>query len=131
MTLMEKASIAFLGPMFASHETVNHSIGEYVRGRAHTNTLESYFAILKRGINGVYHHVSETHLKQYLGEFDFRYNERSMLGVEDVERSTKAVKGVVGRRMTYKNLKADKLMTLPSSLEPMASRSADSATLRG
>jgi transposase-like protein len=90
-----------LGPMFASHETVNHSIGEYVRGRAHTNTVESYFAILKRGINGVYHHVSETHLKRYLGEFNFRYNERSMLGVEDVERTTKAVKGVVGKRMTY------------------------------
>jgi transposase-like protein len=91
-----------LGPMFASHETVNHSIGEYVRGRAHTNTVESYFAILKRGINGVYHHISETRLKRYLGEFDFRYNERSMLGVEDAERTTKAVQGVVGKRMTYK-----------------------------
>ena len=91
-----------LGPMFAQHETVNHSIGEYVRGDAHTNTVEGYFSILKRGIVGVYHHVSETHLKRYLGEFDFLYNERSALGVEDVERATKAVKGVVGKRLTYK-----------------------------
>jgi transposase-like protein len=91
-----------LGPMFARHEAVNHSIEEYVRGDAHTNTVEGYFSILKRGINGVYHHVSEQHLKRYLGEFDFRYNERSALGVEDSERATKAVRGVVGKRMTYK-----------------------------
>jgi len=91
-----------LGPLFAKHETVNHSIGEYVRGDAHTNTVESYFAILKRGLIGVYHHVSEAHLKRYLGEFDFRYNERCALGVKDSERATKAVKGVVGKRLTYK-----------------------------
>jgi transposase-like protein len=91
-----------IGPHFARHETVNHSIGEYVRGDAHTNTVEGYFSILKRGINGVYHHISATHLKRYLGEFDFRYNERSALGVEDVERATKAVKGVMGKRLTYK-----------------------------
>ena len=59
---------------FASHETVNHSIKEYVRGDAHTNTVEGYFSIFKRGIYGVYHHVSAEHLKRYLGEFDFRYN---------------------------------------------------------
>ena len=55
---------------FASHETVNHSIGEYVRGDAHTNTAENYFSILKRGITGTYHHVSQRHLKRYLAEFD-------------------------------------------------------------
>lgn len=91
-----------IGPHFARHDTVNHGIEEYVRGDAHTNTIEGYFSILKRGINGVYHHVSAQHLKRYLGEFDFRYNERTALGVEDVERATKAVKGVVGKRLTYK-----------------------------
>ncbi len=90
-----------LAPMFASHETVNHGIGEYVRGSAHTNTIEGYFSILKRGIGGVYHHVSQQHLKRYLGEFDFRYNLRSALEVTDAERATKAVKGVVGKRLTY------------------------------
>jgi transposase-like protein len=91
-----------LGPLFARHEAVNHGIGEYVRVDAHTNTVEGYFSILKRCITGVYHHVSEAHLKRYLGEFDFRYNERSALSVEDSERATKAVKGVVGERLTYK-----------------------------
>src|SRR5262249_24029238 len=81
--------------------TVNHSIGEYVRGPAHTNTIENYFSILKRGIVGTYHHVSQQHLKRYLAEFDFRYNERSALGVEDVERAAKAVLGTVGKRVTY------------------------------
>jgi transposase-like protein len=83
------------------HQVVNHGIGEYVRGDAHTNTVEGYFAILKRGITGTYHHVSQQHLKRYLAEFDFRYNERSALGVSDAERATKAVKGVVGKRVTY------------------------------
>ncbi|MGE0023636.1 MAG: IS1595 family transposase [Hyphomicrobium sp.] len=87
--------------MFASHETVNHGIGEYVRGDAHTNTVEGYFSLLKRGITGVYHHVSPQHLKRYLAEFDFRYNERSALDVSDAERATKAVAGVVGKRVTY------------------------------
>jgi transposase-like protein len=90
-----------LGPMFAKHEAVNHSIGEYVRGEAHTNTIESYFAILKRGIMGTYHHVSQQHLKRYLAEFEFRYNERTAPGVTDAERAAKAIKGVVGKRVTY------------------------------
>jgi transposase-like protein len=90
-----------LGPMYAGHEVVNHRIGEYVRGDAHTNTVESYFAILKRGIAGTYHHVSQQHLKRYLGEFDFRYNERAALKVSDAERARKAVQGVVGKRLTY------------------------------
>lgn len=84
-----------------AHEVVNHSIEEYVRGDAHTNTIESYFSILKRGVTGTYHHVSQQHLKRYLGEFDFRYNERSALGVEDVERAAKALIGTVGKRVTY------------------------------
>ena len=102
-----------IGPHFARHDTVNHGIEEYVRGDAHTNTIEGYFSLLKRGINGVYHHVSAQHLKRYLGEFDFRYNERSALGVEDVQRATKAVKGVVGKRLTYKQPVAGSDHTAP------------------
>jgi transposase-like protein len=85
------------GSEFVRHDSVNHSIAEYVR---HTNTIEGYFSIMKRGINGVYHHVSQQHLKRYLAEFDFRYNERSAIGVEDAERMTKSVKGIVGKRLT-------------------------------
>ena len=94
--------------MFASHETVNHGIGEYVRGDAHTNTIEGYFSILKRGITGVYHHVSQEHLKRYLAEFDFRYNERSALGVEDAERADRALVGVKGKRLTYRTTSGEK-----------------------
>jgi hypothetical protein len=84
------------------HQSVNHSIGEYVRGDAHTNTIEGYFSIMKRGINGVYHHVSQQHLKRYLAEFDFRYNEREALGVNDSARMAKSVQGIVGKRLTYR-----------------------------
>jgi transposase-like protein len=84
------------------HEVVNHSILEYVRGDAHTNTIEGYFSILKRGIVGVYHHVSPQHLKRYLAEFDFRYNEREALDVDDTERARKAIEGIAGKRLTYR-----------------------------
>jgi hypothetical protein len=97
-----KGQFRILAGMFGSHETVNHGIGEYVRGNAHTNTIEGYFSILKRGINGVYHHVSPQHLKRYLAEFDFRYNERVALGVDDTARTAKAMKGIVGKRLTYR-----------------------------
>jgi transposase-like protein len=90
------------GKSFASHETVNHSAKEYVRGDAYTNTVEGYFSILKRGIYGVYHHVSQEHLKRYLAEFDFRYNERIALGVDDVERTDRVIRGVTGKRLTYR-----------------------------
>ena len=91
-----------IATQFAGHSTVNHSAEEYVRGFFHhTNTIENYFSILKRGIIGTYHHVSPQHLKRYLGEFDFRYNERVGLGVSDAERAVKAVRGTVGKRMTY------------------------------
>jgi ISXO2-like transposase domain len=68
----------------------------------HTNTVENYFSILKRGIVGVYHHVSEEHLHRYLGEFDFRYNQRIALGVDDDQRMAKAAKGIVDKRLTYR-----------------------------
>lgn len=90
-----------VGKEFAGHQTVNHGIGEYVRGGAHSNTIEGYFSILKRGIVGVYHHVSSKHLKRYLAEFDFRYNNRIALGVDDVERAERLLEGVIGKRLTY------------------------------
>ena len=91
-----------IGPEFHYHGKVNHSAGEYVRGDVHSNTVEGYFAILKRGIIGTYHHVSEAHLKRYLAEFDFRYSERSALGVDDATRAAKAVKGIEGKRLMYR-----------------------------
>ena len=91
-----------VGPMFKSHQVVNHGIGEYVRGDAHTNTIEGYFSILKRGIIGTYHHISGEHLKRYLAEFDFRYNNREALGISDRERMVNAIPGIVGKRLTYR-----------------------------
>jgi transposase-like protein len=90
------------GREFAGHGTVNHSIEEYVRGKFwHTNTMENYFSIMKRGITGVYHHTSQAHLKRYLAEYDFRYNERAALGIDDAERTARAIKGAEGKRLTY------------------------------
>jgi len=92
-----------IGGEFAGHGTVNHSAEEYVRAYFwHTNTVEGYFSILKRGIVGVYHHVSVQHLHRYLAEFDYRYNERTALGVNDAERMAKSVQGIVGKRLTYR-----------------------------
>ena len=97
-----------IGMAFASHEAVSHTMGEYVRGEAHTNTVENYYSILKRGITGVYHHVSQEHLKRYLCEFDFRYNERVALGVSDKERAAKAIKSAAGKRLTYRDPRSSK-----------------------
>ena len=93
-----------VGKEFAGHGTVNHSIDEYVRHGSfmHTNTVEGYFSVLKRGINGVYQHVSQQHLKRYLGEFDFRYNLRSGLGYNDAKRSDEVLRGIRGKRLTYR-----------------------------
>jgi transposase-like protein len=90
-----------LGREFKKHHAVNHSGGEYVRGKYHTNTVEGYFSILKRGIVGTYHHVGAQHLQRYVEEFDFRYNNRSALGVEDSERAALILKGIEGKRLTY------------------------------
>jgi transposase-like protein len=92
-----------IGRAFSRHEKVNHHAGEYVRGDAHSNTVESYFATFKRGIVGTYHSVSEAHLKRYLAEFDFRYNERSALGVEDEARADALIRGIVGKRLMYRD----------------------------
>jgi hypothetical protein len=72
-----------------------------VRGNIHTNTVEGFFSILKRGVYGVYQHVSEAHLHRYLKEFDFRYSNREKLGVNDVARASIALKGAKGKRLTY------------------------------
>jgi transposase-like protein len=90
------------GAEFASHQSVNHSEEEYVRGLAHTNTIEGFFSIFKRGMKGIYQHCSEAHLKRYLTEFDFRYNHRIALGVDDQERAAAVLKGIEGRRLTYR-----------------------------
>lgn len=87
---------------FASHETVKHGTGEYVRDDVHTNTAEGYFSIFKRGMRGVYQHCAEKHLHRYLAEFDFRYNNRIALGVNDGERASLAMKGIEGKRLTYR-----------------------------
>lgn len=91
-----------VGQLFAAHETVKHSAGEYVRGDVHTNSAEGYFSIFKRGMRGVYQHCSEKHLHRYLAEYDFRYNHRSAKGVEDGERAVLAVKNAAGKRLTYR-----------------------------
>jgi transposase-like protein len=93
---------------FASHDRVDHSKGEYVRyelGRVviHTNSVENYFSVFKRGMRGVYQHCKEKHLHRYLAEFDFRFNNRIALGVDDAERAARALTGVRGKRLTYKS----------------------------
>ena len=75
---------------------------EYVRGDIHTNTVEGYYSIFKRGMKGVYQHCSEKHLHRYLAEFDFRYSNRVALGVNDEARANRALKGIAGKRLTYK-----------------------------
>jgi transposase-like protein len=98
----EGATDKSIGSGFKKHGMVTHSLGEYVRGDIHTNTVEGYFSIFKRGIYGVYHHVSQRHLKRYLAEFDFRYNERTALGIDDRERTARAFRGSIGKRLTYR-----------------------------
>jgi transposase-like protein len=92
---------AGIGWNFAMHGTVKHSDREFVFADMHTNTVEGYFSIVKRGIYGVFHHVSEAHLGRYLSEFDFRYNTRAKLGVDDAQRASIALMGAKGKRLTY------------------------------
>jgi transposase-like protein len=84
---------------FNTHESVNHSAGEYARGLAHTNGVEGFFSLLKRGVIGTFHHVSEQHLPLYLAEFDHRHNCRK---ITDGERTVIALKKAVGKRLTYR-----------------------------
>ena len=101
----EAGQFEALGWNFASHGVVNHSKDEYVRREGErivtTNGVEGFFSILKRGVYGVYQHVSEAHLHRYLAEFDFRYSHREKLGVNDTARASRALAGAKGRRLTY------------------------------
>jgi len=94
-----------VGKEFAAHGSVNHGKNEYVRkgdSSVHSNTVEGFFSLLKRGIIGTFHHVSEAHLKRYLAEFDFRYSHRSGVGVNDAMRTDEALRGIGGKRLTYR-----------------------------
>jgi transposase-like protein len=95
----------------ASHDTVKHSAGEYVRYDGdltiHSNTVENVFSILKRGMGGIYQHCSEKHLHRYLAEFDFRYNNRVKLGVDDATRADNALRGIAGKRLTYRTTRGE------------------------
>ena len=88
-----------VGREFAEHGIVTHSAGEYARGGVSTNTIESSFAILKRGL----HHVSEKHLQRYATDFDFRWNHRKALGYTDMQRADAALKGIGGKRLMYRH----------------------------
>lgn len=91
-----------IGREFAEHGVVRHGKEEYVVGEVHTNTIEGYFSIFKRGMKGVYQHCGKKHLHRYLAEFDFRYSNRVKLGINDSERAGIALAGVVGKRLTYR-----------------------------
>ena len=91
--------------LFADHQSVDHGRKEYVRvsdRTVHTNTIEGFFSIFKRGMKGTYQHCGKQHLHRYLAEFDFRYSERIKLGVNDSQRADKALKGISGKRLTYR-----------------------------
>lgn len=90
-----------VGREFAAHERVNHGQKEYARGDVTTNTIESFFSVFKRGMRGTYQHCDERHLHRYLAEFDFRYNNREALEVNDNMRTVRALKGISGKRLTY------------------------------
>lgn len=93
-----------IGKNFAIHSTVNHSANEYARGTVTTNTVESSFALLKRGLHGTFHSVSEKHLQRYCTEFDFRWNTRQSQGWNDSMRADLALKGITGKRLTYRRI---------------------------
>jgi transposase-like protein len=91
-----------LEEIFASHETIRHTAGEYARGDVTTNSVEGYFSVFKRGMRGTYQHCGEKHLHRYLQEFDFRFNTRTALGFDDMARCNLAIKGAEGKRLTYR-----------------------------
>tara|TARA_B100001964_G_C14131959_1_gene553327 strand:+ start:220 stop:1170 length:951 start_codon:yes stop_codon:yes gene_type:complete len=92
-----------LGSEFADHDFTTHSKGNYVRGNVHTNTIEGYFSIFKRGMKGVYQHCGKQHLHRYAAEFEFRYNHRTANGVNDAARASKALLGIFGKRVVYRD----------------------------
>ena len=100
----EAGQYSKLADDFAEHDFVRHSAEEYARGNIHTNTIEGYFSIFKRGMKGVYQHCAKKHLHRYMAEFDFRYSNRKALGIEDSKRADIALRGIVGKRLTYETI---------------------------
>lgn len=98
----EASYYTLVGRKFAKHGVVHHQSGEYGRGDIHSNTVEGYFSIFKRGMKGIYQHCGKKHLHRYLAEFDFRYSNRSKLGINDDERAELALQGIEGKRLTYR-----------------------------
>ena len=101
-TTFDNSSAGYKGMPF-DHEAVNHSIGEYVRDQAHTNGIESFWAMLKRGYHGTYHHMSTKHLGRYVGEFSGRHNNRPADTIDQMQATTQ---GMVGKRLRYQDLAA-------------------------
>jgi len=100
----EAVQYARLDKEFAAHDFTKHGAGEYVRdGLIHTNTVEGFYSVFKRGMKGVYQHCREHNLHRYVSEFDFRYNNRVKLGVDDLSRTSNALRGIVGKRLTYRD----------------------------
>lgn len=91
---------------FASHDRIAHAYGEYARGSVHTNTVEGFFSILRRGLYGTYQHVSEAHLHRYLNEFDYRYSNREAVGIDDAQRAARVIENAMGRRLTYERTRS-------------------------
>ena len=91
-----------VGKEYAEHGSVDHTSFEWTRGDIHSNTVEGYYSIFKRGMKGIYQHCAEKHLHRYLSEFDFRYTNRIRLGIGDATRANKALEGIKGKRLTYR-----------------------------
>ena len=98
----EASQYGNLNQVFSDHDFVRHGAGEYGRGEIHTNTIEGYFSIFKRGMKGVYQHCAKKHLHRYAAEFEFRYNNRTANGVNDLIRTNVALRGIVGKRVLYR-----------------------------
>ena len=99
----EAGQYVTLGKHFTEHDFVRHGQDEWRRGDAHTNTVEGFYSVFKRGMKGVYQHCSEKHLHRYVAEFDFRYNNRVRLGIDDLTRTSTVLRGIVGKRLTYRD----------------------------
>ena len=97
----EAGQYTHLDQHFEDHDFVHHGAGEYVRGEVHTNTIEGYFSIFKRGMKGVYQHCGKSHLHRYVAEFAFRYNNRIANGIDDKGRAEAALIGAAGKRLMY------------------------------
>ncbi|MEX0367996.1 MAG: IS1595 family transposase [Ruegeria sp.] len=98
----EASHYTAIGKEFGGHEIVNHRADEYVRGDVHTNTVEGYYSIFKRGMKGIYQHCGRQHLHRYVAEFDFRYTNRAANDIDDTVRANLILKGAEGKRLTYR-----------------------------